>query len=291
MKANKFFIVAAAVFTVLFAVVLWADELTNRVDFVSKQLGCEFPYMVAENSETGGFYAEAKLKNPQRLKAQGFPDAESDYVVSIQESLPGEYWVKVVPEHRMLDAAEEKLIVVEYKTTSQSPASQSSASQSPASQSPASQSPASQSPASQSPASQSPASQNPADAIASGITIKGVIINFEDVRGYFSPSSYVQLVEISPNIESREIVVNGFLNLDSDLPKMSVSSDGSFALKTNYIKPGSYWLYLQNFKPAVSTNSTIDAILAKGETHFQIFISENVNSLIFDCGNLSVLQP
>ncbi len=125
MKANKFFIVAAAVFTVLFAVVLWADELTNRVDFVSKQLGCEFPYMVAENSETGGFYAEAKLKNPQRLKAQGFPDAESDYVVSIQESLPGEYWVKVVPEHRMLDAAEEKLIVVEYKTTSQSPASQS----------------------------------------------------------------------------------------------------------------------------------------------------------------------
>ncbi len=111
------------------------------------------------------------------------------------------------------------------------------------------------------------------------------------MKGYFSPSSYVQLVEISPNIESREIVVNGFLNLDSDLPKMSVSSDGSFALKTNYIKPGSYWLYLQNFKPAVSTNSTIDAILAKGETHFQIFISENVNSLIFDCGNLSVLQP
>ena len=286
MKANKFFIVAAAVFTVLFAVVLWADEITNRVDFVSKQLGCEFPYMVAENSETGGFYAEAKLKNPQRLKAQGFPDAESDYVVSIQESLPGEYWVKVVPEHRMLDAAEEKLIVVEYKTTSQSPASQS-----PASQSPASQSPTNQRPASQSPASQSPTNQSPADAIASGITIKGVITNFEDVKGYFSPSSYVQLVEISPNIESREIVVNGFLNLDSDLPKMSVSTDGSFALITNYIKPGSYWLYLQNFKPAVSTKSTIDAILAKGETHFQIFISENVNSLIFDCGNLSVLQP
>jgi len=286
MKANKFFIVAAAVFTVLFAVVLWADEITNRVDFVSKQLGCEFPYMVAENSETGGFYAEAKLKNPQRLKAQGFPDAESDYVVSIQESLPGEYWVKVVPEHRMLDAAEEKLIVVEYKTTSQSPASQS-----PADQSPASQSPADQSTASQRSADQNPTNRSPADAIASGITIKGVITNFEDVKSYFSPSSYVQLVEISPNIESREVVVNGFLNLDSDLPKMSVSSDGSFALKTNYIKPGSYWLYLQNFKPAVSTKSTIDAILAKGETHFQIFISENVNSLIFDCGNLSVLQP
>ena len=75
MKIMKIQGVIAAVLLCLCSVTSWADELTNRVDFVSKQLGCEFPYLVAEDSETGRFYAETKLKNPQRLKIQGFPDA------------------------------------------------------------------------------------------------------------------------------------------------------------------------------------------------------------------------
>jgi hypothetical protein len=270
MKANKILIVVAAALLLMFAVVLWADELTNRVGFVSKQLGCEFPYLVAENSETGWFYAEAKLKDPQRLNTKGFPDAESGYVVSIQTSLPGEYRVKAVPDHRMLAAADEMLFVIEYTSAIQNPADEIASGQNPA--------------------DAIASGQNPADAIASGITIKGVITNFVDVKNYFSPASYVQLVEITPKIKAKEIVVNGFMNLKSNLPKMPVLPDGSFTLKTNSIKPGRYWLYLQNVKLAVTTNPTVDAILAKGGNHFQIVISENVKSLIFDCGNLSVIR-
>ena len=251
MKIMKIQGVIAAVLLCLCSVTSWADELTTRVDFVSKQLGCEFPYLVAEDSETGRFYAETKLKNPQRLKIQGFPDAERDDFVSIQESVAGEYWIKVVPEHRMLDVAEEKLFVVELK----------------------------------------PGTQSPAEIIASGITIKGVIANLADVRDDFSPSTYLQLVEASPAGQPREIVVDGFLNLDSNLPRIPIATDGSFEIRTVNIKPGSYWLYLQNFKSAEATNHPFEAILAKGGKYFQIFISGDVKSLIFDCGNLTVKQP
>jgi len=248
MKIYKFLFFLAAALVLMCAAVLWADELTNRVDFVVKQLGCEFPYIVAEDSETGRFYAETRLRNPQRLKAQGFPDADSGYFVSIRESLPGEYGVKVVKKHRMLDAAQEKLLVVEYRS----------------------------------------AVQSPADVVASGITFKGVILNFADVKDYFSSSTYLQLVEISSGLQVKEIIVDGFLNLESNLAKMSVSPDGSFEIRTTNIKPGSYLLYLQNFKPATPANPPFEAILAKGENFFQIFISDNVKSLIFDCGNLAV---
>jgi len=251
MKINKIILILAAAFILASIGTLWADELTDRIDFVSKQMGCEFPYLVAEDSETGRFYAETRLRNPQKLKAQGFPDAEKGAFVSIRElPLPGEYGVKVVATHRMLDAAPEKIFVVEYKS----------------------------------------AVQSPADVIASGITIKGVITNFADVKDYFSSSTYLQLVEISSSQQTKEIIVDGFMNLKSDLPKMSVSPDGSFEIRITNIKPGSYWLYLQNFKPATPANPPFEAILTKGENFFQIFISENVKSFIFDCGNLAVKQ-
>ncbi len=248
MKINRILVFLSAALILTSSVALWADELTKRVDFVSKRLGCEFPYMVAEDSETGRFYAETRLRNPQRLKLQGFPDAQSGNFVSIRESLPGEYGVKVVAKHRMLDGAQEKLFVMEYNS----------------------------------------AIQSPADIIASGIIIKGVITNFTDIKDKFSASTYLQLVEISSGSQGKEIIVDGFLNLESNLPKMSVSPNGSFEMRTTNIKPGSYWLYLQNFKPATPANPPFEAILAKGENFFQIFITDDVNSLIFDCGNLAV---
>ena len=60
-------------------------ELSHRVLTISKKLGCEIPYMVAENSETGGFFAETKLKDPSKIITQGFPDAQKDHFVSIRE--------------------------------------------------------------------------------------------------------------------------------------------------------------------------------------------------------------
>jgi hypothetical protein len=206
--------------------------------------------MVAENDETGGFFAETRLKNPKKLISQSFPDAQKDHFVSIRESIPGEYWVKVVPLHHMLDTAEEKLLVIELK----------------------------------------PKNQKPNDLIASGIIIKGVVANFVEVKKYFTPTTHLQLVDISSGLKPQKVVSGGFLNLASNLPKTSLSADGSFVVKTDYIKAGAYWLYLQNFKRVSPEHPPFEPILAKGDNFYQVIISENVKSLIFDCGNLSVKQ-
>ena len=229
-----------------------ADALSERVSYVVKQLGCDLPYyLVSEKSETGGFYAETKLIDPQRLESHGITAAGIDYFVSIRESQPGLYFVKVVPRHDMLDSAVERRIVIESETSS----------------------------------------QNPADLQASGITIKGVITNYQELKANLSPATFLQLVETFPGVEVKGVKNNGFINLPSDLPKASVSADGRFEVKTDALKPGSYWLYLQNFKPAENHASAPDAILVKGGQRFQILISEDVKSLIVDCGKLSVSMP
>ena len=208
MSSCKISIISFVFLLIINVVAVSADEVADRVKVVSNRLGCEIPYMVAENNETGGFFAETRLKYPQKIISQSFPNAQKDHFVSIRESIPGEYWVKVVPFHHMLDTAEEKLIVIELK----------------------------------------PKKQKPNDLLASGIIIKGVIANFMEVKNAFSPTTYLQLVDISPGMQTQKDVSGGFLNLASNLPKTSLSADGSFAVKTDYLKQGTYWLYLQNFK-------------------------------------------
>lgn len=251
MKTNIISFIFTVLLILMLTVGLWADDIADRVNLVSKKLGCETPFMVAEDSETGGFYAEARLKDPQRLNAQGFPDAQKDFFVSILELIPGEYRVKVVPKHDMLDTAEEKLVVVKFDS----------------------------------------AIQKSADIMASSIIIKGVITNLADVKDYISPTTYLQMVDVSPSTQAREDIAGGFFNIDSNLPKTSILPDGSFEIKTNYLKAGTYWLYLQNFKPASSTETLPEPILAKGDKYYQVYISEDVKSFIFDCGNLSVKRP
>jgi hypothetical protein len=251
MKICKLLVIVVAVCNALTAADVWADALTERVDFVRRQLGCDFPYLVAEDAETGRFFAETKLLDPARLKAQGFPDAKTDFFVSIRESSSGEYIVKAAPQHRMLDQAVEKIFVIDVRAKVESPT----------------------------------------DMLASGVIIKGVIANYGEVKGRFSPSTYLQLVEMSSSIESNIRVVGGFLNLPSELPKVTIAPDGAFEVKTDSLKPGSYWLYLQNYRTAASGDAIGDAVLAKAGKDFQIYISDDVKSLIFDCGRLSVKQP
>ena len=248
MKTTLISMILSFVFIFIFPVISLADALTDRVNIVLKKLGCETPYMVAEKSESGVFFAETRLKYPERIRAYGFPDAEIGDIVSVRESNPGEYWVKVVSRYDMLDKAHETFLEVEIKTVN----SQST------------------------------------DILATSIIIKGVITNLVDVKKYFSTNTYIQLVDISPGVKPQQIVKGGFLNLVSNLPKTAVSPGGSFEIKTNFIKPGTYWLYLQNLKPASETTPSFEAVLSKGNQYYQIFISENVKSLIFDCGNLSV---
>ena len=248
MKTTIISITLSLFFIIIFPVISTADDLTDRVNIVLKKLGCETPYMVAENSESGVFYAETRLKYPKRIRTYGFPNAELGDIVSVREANPGEYWVKVVSRHDMLEKADETYLEVEIKIAS---------------------------------------SQN-TDILATGIIIKGVITNLVDVKEYFSTDTYIQLVDISPGARPKKIVKDGFSNLVSNLPKTAVSSGGSFEIKTNFIKPGTYWLYLQNLKPASEVQPSFEAVLSKGNQYYQIFISENVKSLIFDCGNLSI---
>jgi hypothetical protein len=226
-----------------------ADALTDRLNMVLKKLGCETPYMVTENSGSGEFYAETRLKDPTRIHAYGFSDAETGNIVSIRESIPGEYWVKVVSSYDMLDLAEEKHLTVEIN----------------------------------------PANKKFTDISTTGIIIKGIITNLVDVKNFYSSSTYIQLVDISLGAKPKLAEIDGFINVESNLAKAKLSPSGSFEIKTNYIKPGNYWLYLQNLKPASEIKPTPEAILAKGNQYYQIFISENVKSLIFDCGNLSII--
>ena len=251
MRPCKVSIIIYIFFLLINVAAVSADEVSDRVRDVSNRLGCEVPYMVAENNEAGGFFAETRLKYPQKFISKSFPNAQKGHFVSIRESIPGEYWVKVVPFHHMLDTAEEKLLVIELKSKN----------------------------------------QKPNDLFVSGIIIKGVIANFMEVKNVFSPTTYLQLVDISPGIQTQKVVVGGFLNLASNLPKTSLTADGSFAVQTDFIKPGTYWLYLQNFKRISPEHPTFEPILAKGDDYYQIIISENVKTLIFDCGNLSVRQP
>ena len=247
MKTTIILILHLAIISIM-PVVCLADDLTDRVSLVLKKLGCETPYVVTEKYGSGVFYAETRLKYPNKIQAYGFLEAEIGNIVSVRESNPGEYWIKVVPQHDMLNKTEETFLKLEMKT----------------------------------------ANNRNTDILSTGIIIKGVITNFADIKKYYSSYTYIQLVDISPGAKPIQIEKDGFLNLVSNLPKATISPGGSFEIKTNFIKSGTYWLYLQNLKPASETKPSLESILSKGNQYYQIFISENVKSLIFDCGNLAI---
>lgn len=83
---------------------------------------------------------------------------------------------------------------------------------------------------------------------AAKMEVKGVIANWKAVKARVPESAYLQLVKIEDKLKGTSDE-RGLAAYDSDFPKLTVLSDGSFRVDVQGLPNGKYFIALQRAMP------------------------------------------
>ncbi len=93
-------------------------------------------------------------------------------------------------------------------------------------------------------------------ALAAGMEIEGVIVDWKAVKARVPAKAYLQLVKYSDQMKGTTDE-EGYSAFDSKLPKIKVNDNGSFKLKAKEIPPGKYFIALQRALPKEMAGETM----------------------------------
>ncbi|MFQ5812712.1 MAG: hypothetical protein ACE5I2_05920 [Anaerolineae bacterium] len=126
-----------------------------------------------------------------------------------------------------------------------------------------------------------------------GITISGLITNFEDAEQYLAEDSYLQLVRIPDDGKlSGTTDDQGRLVYDSDLAQISIPRDGAFTFQIESLEPGNYLIAVQLLRDTAALGGGPNPLLVKEEEekYVRFEIPQDLNlPLSIDLGEVIIL--
>ncbi len=109
-------------------------------------------------------------------------------------------------------------------------------------------------------------------ALAAGMEIEGVIVDWKAVKARVPAKAYLQLVKYGDQMKGNTDE-EGYSAFDSKLPKIKVNDNGAFKLKAKEIPPGKYFIALQRALPKEMAGETIASAIP-------ILITEKEQALV-----------
>ena len=91
---------------------------------------------------------------------------------------------------------------------------------------------------------------------AARMEVKGIIVNWKEVKARVPARAYFQLVKIEDNLKGTSDQ-QGLSAFDSEFPKVSVLADGSFQVDMKGLPEGKYFIALQRAVPRQAGDTTL----------------------------------
>ncbi len=83
---------------------------------------------------------------------------------------------------------------------------------------------------------------------AAKMEVKGVIVNWKEVKSRVPDTAFLQLVKIEDNLKGTSDE-EGLAAFDSEFPKLKVSAEGSFQVDVKGLPEGKFFIALQRAMP------------------------------------------